>query len=66
MKLAPEIKDIGKKFKTQINGIEASIRKYKKIAIFRHIMPDFDALGTQMGLYYFLKDWINTYILFFK
>ena len=56
MKLAPEIKAIGKKFKTQINGIEASIRKYKKIAIFRHIMPDFDALGTQMGLYYFLKE----------
>lgn len=56
MKLAPEIKALGKKFKPQIQGIEASIRKYNKIAIFRHIMPDFDALGTQMGLYYFLKE----------
>ena len=42
MKLAPEIKAIGKKYRAQINGIEASIRKYSKIAIFRHIMPDFN------------------------
>ena len=56
MKLSPEIKNLGKKFKKEIIGIENAIRKYDRIAIFRHIMPDFDALGTQLGLYYFLKD----------
>lgn len=56
MKLIPEIKNLGKKFKKEIIGIENAIRKYDRIAIFRHIMPDFDALGTQLGLYYFLKD----------
>ena len=56
MKLSPEIKNLGKKFKKEVAGIENAIRKYDRIAIFRHIMPDFDALGTQLGLYYFLKD----------
>ena len=56
MKLAPEIKELGKKFKSQIAGIENAIRKYDRIAIFRHIMPDYDALGTQLGLYHFIKD----------
>ena len=56
MKLSPEIKAVGKKYKTQIQGIEKAIREYNRIAIFRHVMPDFDALGTQMGLYHFLKD----------
>ena len=56
MKLNPEIKKLGKKFKPQILGIEKAIKKYNKIAIFRHVMPDFDALGTQMGLYNFIKD----------
>ncbi len=32
------------------------IQKYDRIAIFRHIMPDFDALGTQMGLATWIKD----------
>lgn len=32
------------------------INKYNKICVFRHRVPDFDALGTQLGLYYFLKD----------
>ena len=56
MKLAPEIKAVGKKYKAQIQEIEKAIIKYDRIAIFRHVMPDFDALGTQMGLYYFLKE----------
>ena len=56
MKLSPEIKKVGQKYKTQIKGIEKAIRQYNRVAIFRHVMPDFDALGTQMGLYYFLKD----------
>lgn len=33
-----------------------AIKRYDRIAIFRHIMPDFDALGTQMGLATWLKD----------
>lgn len=56
MKLSPEIKALGKKFKTEISQIENAIRKYDRIAIFRHIMPDYDALGTQLGLYHFIKD----------
>ena len=56
MKLSPEIKKVGQKYKAQIAGMEKAIRQYDKIAIFRHIMPDFDALGTQLGLYHFIKD----------
>ena len=56
MKLNPEIKELGKKFKSEVAGIENAIRKYDRIAIFRHIMPDYDALGTQLGLYTFIKD----------
>ena len=32
------------------------IKEYDTILIFRHDSPDFDALGTQFGLYYFLKE----------
>ena len=55
MKLEKEIAVIGKKFRPQIKEIEKLIRDYDRIAIFRHIMPDYDALGTQLGLYHFLK-----------
>ncbi|HKL72839.1 MAG TPA: bifunctional oligoribonuclease/PAP phosphatase NrnA [Candidatus Onthovivens sp.] len=51
-----EIKIVGKRFKSEIKDLEKSIKKYKKIAIFRHIAPDFDALGTQFGLATFIKD----------
>ena len=33
-----------------------AIKRYDRIAVFRHIMPDFDALGTQMGLATWIKD----------
>lgn len=33
-----------------------AIRQYKKIAIFRHIHPDFDALGSAFGLKEFIHD----------
>lgn len=56
MKLEKEILQVGKSFKPQINEIEKLIRQYDRIAIFRHIMPDYDALGTQLGLYHFIKD----------
>lgn len=44
------------KYKEQFDQILDKIKSYDRIAIFRHIMPDFDALGSQFGLYYFLKE----------
>lgn len=32
------------------------IKEYDRIVVFRHELPDFDALGTQMGLVTFLRD----------
>ena len=32
------------------------VKKYQKICIFRHIKPDYDALGCQFGLFTFLKE----------
>ena len=32
------------------------VKKYDRIVIFRHRVPDFDALGTQLGLKYFLQE----------
>ena len=32
------------------------VKKYDRIVIFRHRVPDFDALGTQLGLFYFLQE----------
>ena len=37
-------------------AILKSIKDFDKIAIFRHIIPDFDALGTQWGLATWIKD----------
>ncbi len=56
MKLEKEIKDLGNQFKKENLEFEKLVRQYDRIAIFRHIMPDYDALGTQLGLYHFLKD----------
>ena len=56
MKLEKEIKEVGQKFKKENVEFEKLVRQYDRIAIFRHIMPDYDALGTQLGLYHFLKD----------
>ena len=46
------IKDHKKDFQRALRAI----KRYDRIAIFRHIMPDFDALGTQMGLATWIKD----------
>ena len=46
--LAPNKKDIAR--------ILSAIKRYDRIAIFRHSKPDFDALGSQMGLAIWLKD----------
>ena len=39
-----------------IKEISAIIKKAKKIAIFTHISPDFDALGSSNALYFALKE----------
>lgn len=44
------IKKNGAKYRAVLNAI----RQYKKIAIFRHIHPDFDALGSAWGLKEFI------------
>ena len=43
-------------FTRKYNKLVKIIEKYDKIAIFRHQKPDYDAQGSQMGLYHFLKD----------
>ena len=50
------IKNKEKIHKKEFNEILKNIKKYNKIAIFRHIMPDFDALGTQFGLATWIKE----------
>ena len=45
---APYLKDIKR--------VEAAIKRYDRIAILRHTMPDYDALGTQLGLATWIKD----------
>ena len=44
------------KHKKEFSLVLRQIKKYDKIAIFRHIMPDFDALGTQFGLATWIKE----------
>lgn len=52
----PIIKQFAKENKESFNKILKCIKKYDRIAIFRHIMPDYDALGTQVGLAIWIKD----------
>ena len=49
MKANSKIKDFIEPNKKDITRILSAIKRYDRIAIFRHSMPDFDALGTQMG-----------------
>lgn len=37
-------------------ALKKAIEKYDTIAVFRHTMPDFDALGTQWGLVTFIRE----------
>ena len=54
--ISPIIKEQGKLYKKEYGRILSAIKRYDRIAIFRHIMPDYDALGTQLGLATFIKD----------
>lgn len=56
MKLTENIIRESKIFEKEYSKILAKIKSAKRIAIFRHIMPDFDALGTQFGLATWIKD----------
>ena len=44
------------KYKSQFDKCLELIKKYDRIVIFRHRVPDYDALGTQFGLFYFLDE----------
>lgn len=55
-KVEKEILDLSKKFKKEYSKILSAIKRYDRIAIFRHIMPDYDALGSQLGLESWIKD----------
>ncbi len=54
--LDKSIKELIKKNKKSYKQVLSMIKKYDKIVIFRHEMPDYDALGTQMGLATWLKE----------
>lgn len=54
--LDKSIKELIKKNKKSYKQVLSMIKKYDKIVIFRHEMPDCDALGTQMGLATWLKE----------
>ena len=43
------------KNKLEYDKVLEKIENYDKIVLFRHQSPDFDALGTQLGLYHWLK-----------
>lgn len=55
-KIPTIIKEKGLPFKKEYTKVLKAIKRYDRIAIFRHIMPDFDALGTQLGLATWIKD----------
>ena len=56
MAISPEMKKFAEPFIKEYRRVLRAIKRYDRIAIFRHIMPDFDALGTQMGLATWIKD----------
>ena len=55
-KLDPILVDYAKAHKKTYATIKKAILRYDRIVVFRHIKPDFDAMGSQMGMYTFLKD----------
>ena len=54
------VKTIFKEYAEQdiknISRLHSAIKRYDCIAIFRHAKPDYDALGSQMGLATWIKD----------
>lgn len=56
MALSKIVRDYGKPYSKTYKAISKAIREFETIVVFRHIKPDFDAMGTQMGLVTWLKD----------
>lgn len=56
MRLDPVISKYAKEHSKEFNLFRRAIERYDRIAIFRHIKPDTDALGAQFGLKTFIKD----------
>ncbi len=50
------LKEYAKEHKAVFSALRKAINQYDRIAIFRHIKPDYDAMGSQMGLVTFLKE----------
>ena len=55
-KLDKIFKDFGAPYIKDIRRVESAIKRYDRIAVFRHTIPDYDALGTQLGLATWIKD----------
>lgn len=56
MALDPLVIEYGKRFKKEYEAFYELVKSHDRIVVFRHIKPDYDALGTQMGMVTFLKD----------
>ena len=56
MKINPLVLEKSNEHKAKYSRIVSAIKRYDRIAIFRHNTPDFDALGSQLGLYHWIKD----------
>lgn len=52
----PLVQIQAKKYRQDYRRILKTIEQYDKICVFTHIVPDFDALGSQFGLYNWLKE----------
>lgn len=55
-KINPIFKEFSKEYLAEGRRVLAAIKRYDRIAIFRHIIPDYDALGSQLGLATWIKD----------
>ncbi len=51
-----EIINKEKQYESDYKKVINEIKYFKKIAIFRHVKPDYDAIGSQLGMFYFIKD----------
>ncbi|MBQ9458225.1 MAG: bifunctional oligoribonuclease/PAP phosphatase NrnA [Bacilli bacterium] len=56
MALSKQVQAYGKPYLKTYKAMFAAIKEFDKIVVFRHIKPDFDAMGTQMGMVQWIKD----------
>lgn len=55
MSLVSEQNEDLKRFYNEFKTLEKKIKEYENIVIYRHISPDFDALGSQCGLGFWIR-----------